>query len=381
MVVLEAPLTPPVRVRSGWRDLTSGPHRGHETARQGEGAGIDRKHTHEGGGEGGNIVDIEAPHEQLELRRGLLRALRNTGIIVIYQAVDLTVLWAQNVPRAWSSEAIDGVADESFMPAEVRAHIGDLKRSVVTSGLQQKLEFRDGSHDGGRWFEMWIDADRDEDRSITGLVTTIVDITEQKHREQTLRTLLREVSHRSKNLLAIILSIATQTGRYSGTIDAFLNRFRGRIQSLASSQDLVTSSNWRGAMLRKLIEEQVVRYCGDTSYSVRFAGVDPYLNPNAALHIGLAIHELVVNSVSHGALAQPGGSVEITAALEDEGDNLMLVWSEPTDMKALPDERRFGSVALERVVPASLDGDAVLSIDERVLRYRLRVPHANFELL
>ena len=48
-------------------------------------------------------------------------------------------------------------------------------------------------------------------------ITTAVEMTEQKRREQTLRALLREVSHRSKNLLAIIQSIATQTGRYSGT--------------------------------------------------------------------------------------------------------------------------------------------------------------------
>ena len=53
------------------------------------------------------------------------------------------------------------------------------------------------------------------DGAVQGVITTAVEMTEQKRREQTLRTLLREVSHRSKNLLAIIQSIATQTGRYS----------------------------------------------------------------------------------------------------------------------------------------------------------------------
>ena len=104
---------------------------------------------------------------------------------------------------------------------------------------------------------------RGKSGSVSGIVSTIVDVTSQKHREQTLRTLLREVSHRSKNLLAIIQSIATQTGRYSGSIDVFLTRFRGRIQSLASSQDLVTSSNWRGATLSELVAGQVSRYCED----------------------------------------------------------------------------------------------------------------------
>src|SRR5690606_21112573 len=107
---------------------------------------------------------------------------------------------------------------------------------------------------------------------IQGVVTTIVEITERKHREQTLRTLLREVSHRSKNLLAIIQSIATQTGRYSSGIDSFLDRFRGRLQSLASSQDLVTSSNWRGAMLHELVDGQVSRFLGEADTAVRLDG-------------------------------------------------------------------------------------------------------------
>ena len=98
-----------------------------------------------------------------------------------------------------------------------------------------------------------------------GIVTTAVETTEQKRREQTLRVLLREVSHRSRNLLAIIQSIATQTGRYSSTIDGFLSGFRGRLQSLASSQDLVTSSNWRGADLGDLLLGQVSRYCAIAS--------------------------------------------------------------------------------------------------------------------
>ena len=86
---------------------------------------------------------------------------------------------------------------------------------------------------------------------------TAVDITEQKRREQALRALLREVAHRSKNLLAIIQSIATQTGRYSETVDDFLSRFRGRLQSLASTQDLVTSSDWRGAALQDLVLDRL----------------------------------------------------------------------------------------------------------------------------
>jgi two-component sensor histidine kinase len=228
-----------------------------------------------------------------------------------------------------------------------------------------------------------VDADRADSGAIRGLLTTAVETTEQRRREQTLRTLLREVSHRSKNLLAIIQSIATQTGRYSGGIDSFLLRFRGRIQSLASSQDLVTSSNWRGARLQELVAGQVARYCADPQRNIRLEGENPYFNPNAALHIGLALHELAVNSVRYGALAASDGSVMISVERHDGGQetpDLVLIWSEasvadPATLK----EKRFGSVALERVVPASLGGSASLAFGPVELGYRLTIPAHNFE--
>jgi two-component sensor histidine kinase len=317
------------------------------------------------------------------MARSLLRALRNTGIVVIYQTPDLTVVWSQNVPSLWTAGGdIVGLSDSDFLPPGAANLVVEHKRRVLSSGAPETLEFRVGGSDGGRWYDMWVDADHDEDGAIVGLVTTVVDITDRKHREQTLRALLREVSHRSKNLLAIIQSVATQTGRYSTTIETFLERFRGRLQSLASSQDLVTSSNWRGATLVELIDGQLNRFLGDNGRAVRFEGADVHLSPNAALHIGLALHELVVNSMSHGALSLPSGQVKLRSVLQDDdsgGRALVLTWDEETGSSEPAGERRFGSIALERVVPRSLDGHAELTLENGHFGYRLEVPSANFE--
>lgn len=321
---------------------------------------------------------------QSDRGRSLYHALRNTGITVVYQDRDLRVLWTENIPAIWSAEKIVGKSDIDFLPAAQAELAVAAKREVLASCRPQHIEISIPHSDGSLWFDMWIDADKGADGEIQGLVTTAVDKTESKRREQTLKTLLREVSHRSKNLLAIIQSIATQTGRYSGTIDNFLARFHGRLQSLASSQDLVTSSNWRGADLQELVIGQVARYGSQSDNSVLFEGANPYLNPNAALHIGLALHELAVNSVSYGALARPGGVVSITAELEgpaQERPALSLTWTELIDAP-LDDlgEKRFGSVALERIVPRSLDGTATFTVDDNRLQYRLLVPNGNFEI-
>lgn len=311
----------------------------------------------------------------------LLRALSNTGVSVLYCDPEYRLVWAVNVPPVWSRDEVGSRTFHDFLPAEPAEQITAALRTAA-SGKPQILDVSLPDAHGMRWFSVWIDLDRSRTDDPGGLIVTVVDVTEQKWREQTLRTLLREVAHRSKNLLAIIQSIATQTGRHSGTIDGFISHFRGRLQSLASTQDLVTSSNWRGADLYELVLGQVGRYTADPTRSIMFEGPRPYLNPNAALHIGLALHELAVNSVSYGALARPDGTVSIRTRLAGDGPQpgLSLTWSE---IISIGDQaigrKRFGSVALERVVPTSLNGTAQLSISSERLDYHLTIPAGNFE--
>lgn len=121
---------------------------------------------------------------------------------------------------------------------------------------------------------------------------------------------------------------------------------------------------------------------------MRLEGDRPWLNPNATLHVGLALHELIANSVSYGAMSRPDGYATFRAAVQrtpQDGATLLLVWREvigsqgDTAPAPTPQEKRFGSVALERLVPASLNGSAQLKIDRDLLEYRLTVPPGNFE--
>ncbi|MDQ6433587.1 HWE histidine kinase domain-containing protein [Mesorhizobium sp. LHD-90] len=312
----------------------------------------------------------------------LLRALSNTGISITYCDLEFKVVWAENIPSAWSRHPVDGKQLTDFLPSGVANDLIRAKHDVVATGVSRKLEICIPAEGGSAWFAIWLDVDRTPEGEICGVMATAVDITDQKHREQTLRTLLREVAHRSKNLLAIIQSIATQTGRHAENVDGFLSRFRGRLQSLASTQDLVTSSNWRGASLMELIVGQVGRYTADPHRNIRIEGDQPYLNPNAALHIGLALHELAVNSVSYGALARPDGHVTITTQIQARPavPALSIKWSEGISVSSRSvGQRRFGSVALERVVPAALNGSAKLELTDTKLTYSLLVPEGSYE--
>lgn len=314
---------------------------------------------------------------------GLARALTPTGAFVIVMDDRGQVVWAVNVPPAWSTRPLEGCLPTDFLPKDAAAQVDTAIASAIESARPSWVEVPISDANVTKWYALWIDANAGRDGEPAGLVLTGLDVSEQKQREQTLRTLLREVSHRSKNLLAIIQSIATQTGRHTETVDDFLARFRGRIQSMASTQDLVTSSNWRGAELRELALSQIGRYVADPAVSVRLSGERPYLTPNAALHVGLALHELAVNSVSYGALSGPDGSIALDCSQvgEKPSEDLLLRWTETISIAdGEMGQKRFGSTALERVVPAALGSVAELIIENDRLIYWIRIPSGNFEL-
>lgn len=315
-----------------------------------------------------------------EYARGLLKAASNTALSALYHDAGHTLLWSFNVPDVWADVLAGSRSEPQIL--EARARLAEARDRALATGAQQTLTLQAPFGRVLRWFDIWIDIDRDTSGAVVGLITTIVETTDHKRREQTLRALLREVSHRSKNLLAIILSIASQTGRYSGSTEIFLTRLRGRIQSLAASQDLVTSSDWRGAELQQLARQQIARYRTDPARSLTVSGDNPYLNPNAALHVGLALHELIVNSISYGALAREDGNVSLLA--RPAGQNRMgivMLWEESLPGHALSErQKRFGSIALERIVPAALDGSATLDLGGDHVRYELFVPEFNYEL-
>ena len=144
-------------------------------------------------------------------------------------------------------------------------------------------------------------------------------------------------------------------------------------------------SNWRGADLRELVMGQVGRYSADPGRAVRISGANPYLNPNAALHIGLALHELAINSMTFGALSKPDGVVDISAALQTADAPPPALGrstgrSRSSRSPTFSPEKRFGSVALGRVVPAALNGKGQFRVGRDKISYTLLVPHGNFAI-
>lgn len=313
-----------------------------------------------------------------KLREFFMPALVDLGASIIIQDANRNYLFVTNLPDAWTIGGTKKPTDILLFGNEVGAKLATLKDGMTEPGKKGHVEITVGTE---QVFEFRVQAVEFAHGGLH-LVTTIVDRSEERHRERLLRALLREVSHRSKNLLAIIQSIALQTARYSGSLELFLHKFRGRLYSLSQSQDLITDSSWRGAYFFELVQQQTEKYLPENKHLVRVHGDNLLLTPNASLHLGLALHELIVNAVSHGSLLRSGRVINVTCTrMQVSGhDSLELVWDETLDGgKPSPEgeealKAHFGSTVLERVVPASVNGKATYVITNDRISYRLVFP-------
>jgi len=313
--------------------------------------------------------------------------LGGAPISFAYQDADLRYLWFENAPTDWNSESAIGHGDAELFPETVSFGLIKAKKDVLDAGIPTKRELSLTGDDGPRYYDVYLQPDRDPSGAVVGILSSFVDITDRRRSEEARHILLREVTHRSKNLLAIVTSLAAQTSRTAKSIDDFLDRFNGRLQSMARSQDIVTATNWRGARLSELIATQVEPFAPDGSEQVVLTGRDPYLKPNAALYVGLALHELAANSVRKGVLASPHDKVDVSvstlpgfAAGEPTTPALGLVWAERRDGGIEgPEAAEFGRVLLTRLVPAAVGGSAEFTDGAEGLRYELTLLRGEFE--
>ncbi|WP_244598680.1 sensor histidine kinase [Rhizobium tubonense] len=314
------------------------------------------------------------------------RALSSAGVSLMFQDSTLAIRYAENLPDHLQPSLILGADDVQLLGEKDGSYILRLKQEVLKTGKSSSAEVEFSTVDGVKIYE--INVQRTGDGSGYGLLSVISEVTESRHREKVLKSLLRELSHRSKNLLAIIQGIATQTARNTLSLDNFIIKFRGRLQSLSNSQDLITDSSWRGAYLFDLAEKQFAPYWPDSAVPMPIFGINAHLTPNAAVHLGLALHELIVNSASHGAIAAGATTITLNCreAELDGRKAIEVAWSEQiftpaTATAAEFEENSFSKTVLERVVPTSMSGRAQFSIDTSHIDYKIIIPETEYEIL
>lgn len=236
----------------------------------------------------------------------------------------------------------------------------EANRSAITASMTKtgafEAEYRLKELKAGE--VVWVRATgvliRDEAGKPIAVCGLIRDITHERMIEDQRRTLMSELDHRVKNVLATVQALAQQTAKRTRSLEGFLSAFAGRLKSMAAANELLTAARWRGAAISHLVAAELG---GIAPGQTRADGPELFLTPRAANALALALHELATNALKFGALSTEQGRVDLKWT-ETRSGGFRLTWTEsggPTVRQ--PERLGFGSTLLAQVTGRELVGE------------------------
>jgi len=278
----------------------------------------------------------------------------------------------------------------SLIPSDRGRPLTDIVSRLDYAGLREDvlqvlhtlepLERRVSRQDGTAHYLLRVLPYRAPDSTVDGSLVTFVDVTRIVQAEQHQRLLVDELNHRVKNMLAVVISLATQTLKRAGTLEEFSGVFLGRVHALTAAYTLLSRESWSGVQLREVVEEELRPFMAGDRASIEIEGPPVPLDPRGASALGMAIHELATNAAKYGALSVPEGNVAVTWAVERtvDDDHLVLNWIEQNGPPVTPPAKRgFGTVLIERGLAHDLSGKAKVQFLPGEVRASVRAPLRN----
>jgi two-component sensor histidine kinase len=195
--------------------------------------------------------------------------------------------------------------------------------------------------------------------------------------EQQIKVLMLEVSHRSKNFLAVIQSMVGRTS--SASVNELKTKLSSRLRGLATSQDTLVKNDWKAANLRQLVEAQLAPFVDPKSARVHISGPELDLSAAATQSLGMAFHELCTNASKYGGLAHQEGSVDIEwRTTEGSEPAFEMTWKEKShSVVKKPTETGFGYLILKTVLETVIGGKVDIRYRRNGFVWHLAVPLAN----
>jgi two-component sensor histidine kinase len=184
---------------------------------------------------------------------------------------------------------------------------------------------------------------------------------------------LRELQHRTKNMLMKIQAIASRTRLSSASIDEFVENFGARLRSLARAQDLLAKGTRDSVRLREILVKELDAEGVAEGEGLELAGEDLWVPGHDVWALSLLFHELVTNAEKHGAI-RFNGKVTVSWRREEDGA-LRLTWRETgVPIGGPPSRKSFGSEVIQEIVPDTLGGKGSVRYHPDGLQYVLEFP-------
>lgn len=189
------------------------------------------------------------------------------------------------------------------------------------------------------------------------MVGVNVDITSRRLGEERRDLVAREVAHRARNALQLVLSALRMTK--ADTVQEFERLLHGRICALSRAQAMLAESDGLGADLQSLAEGELTTLLGGGGLTqVALEGPPLEVAHWAVQPLSMALHELATNAMKHGAFSTRQGRVSLSWAVDEAAGLLRLRWAETEGpiIAGLPERAGFGTRVVEATLASQLGG-------------------------
>lgn len=306
---------------------------------------------------------------QSDLKRADLNAVLKTALdAVVVMRLDGTIAgWNDVAERifGWSFAETSGRRmSEIIIPVQHReAHERGLTHFIATGEgpvLDHHIEITGLRRDGREIpIELSITFTDQFDQPV--FLGFLRDISERQEAHRRQELLLAELSHRVKNMLAVVTGIAHQTAKSCSSLQEFAPSFAARLQALAKGHEMLTLSSWEGAGLPELMEALLGPYALPQDLRVSFGGPPVNLDAKQVLSLSMVLHELITNATKHGALSSSEGRIAVSWDWSTGGrpGRLRLRWKESgLSGIAPPTTSGFGLKMISLSAAHELGGDS-----------------------
>jgi PAS domain S-box-containing protein len=208
------------------------------------------------------------------------------------------------------------------------------------------------------------------------VVGVSIDITERKRVEEHQRTLLAELDHRVKNALATVSAVVSHTRQGSRSVADFVAALDGRIRSMATTHELLSSHQWHRVSLTELVRRELAPYA--TRNNTEIDGPEVTLSARAGQAVSTVLHELATNAAKHGAFSVNEGRVSVRwhSMLNGSADGRIGIEWQETGGPAFraSDTSGYGMEVIRDLIPYELGGGVELTFPADGLCCRLEIP-------
>jgi PAS domain S-box-containing protein len=264
-----------------------------------------------------------------------------------------------------------------------RLGVSEALNATIETGAVFDCRFR-VTHPGGtvKWLRGIGEVHRRyKDGKASVIIGLNMDITELVESEERLEAVVSEMRHRIKNSLAMVNSLAAATARETDEVDAFVERFRGRIDALAAAQRAIgTTGDTHLVDLRSAVEGAMGPFTDTADWSRRISTdiVDMGVTPSLGQALALTIYELATNAIKYGALRFDDGTIALSCVADDSAGLLVIEWTEThagEQIAMRAQSTGFGSKLINRLIGAER-GSIDRGPTDKGYRVRLTFPIA-----